>query len=55
VDTARPALSLPDKSSIAVLPLHNLSSDPEQEYFADGMVEDIMALRPPSRSHFAVR
>jgi adenylate cyclase len=37
----RPALSLPDKPSIAVLPFANLSGDPEQEYFADGMVEDI--------------
>jgi adenylate cyclase len=38
----RPALSLPDKPSIAVLPFANLSGDPEQEYFADGMVEDII-------------
>jgi adenylate cyclase len=38
----RPALSLPDKPSIAVLPFQNLSGDPEQEYFADGMVEDII-------------
>jgi TolB-like protein len=34
-------LSLPDRPSIAVLPFANLSSDPEQEYFADGMVEEI--------------
>src|SRR5215475_13886274 len=39
--TAKPALALPDKPSIAVLPFKNLSGDPEQEYFADGMVEDI--------------
>jgi TolB-like protein len=39
---ATPALSLPDKPSIAVLPFQNLSGDPEQEYFADGMVEDII-------------
>ena len=32
---------LPDKPSIAVLPFQNMSGDPEQEYFADGMVEDI--------------
>ena len=38
----RPALSLPDKPSIAVLPFQNMSGDPEQEYFADGMVEDII-------------
>ena len=37
-----PALALPDKPSIAVLPFTNMSGDPEQEYFADGMVEDII-------------
>jgi TolB-like protein/class 3 adenylate cyclase/tetratricopeptide (TPR) repeat protein len=37
-----PALPLPDKPSIAVLPFTNLSGDPEQEYFADGMVEEII-------------
>ena len=37
----KPALPLPDKPSIAVLPFANLSSDPEQEFFADGIVEDI--------------
>jgi adenylate cyclase len=37
----RPTLPLPDKPSIAVLPFANMSRDPEQEYFADGMVEDI--------------
>jgi adenylate cyclase len=35
-------LPLPDKPSIAVLPFANMSGDPEQEYFADGMVEDII-------------
>ncbi len=35
-------LPLPDKPSIAVLPFDNMSGDPEQEYFADGMVEDII-------------
>jgi TolB-like protein len=39
---ARPALSLPDKPSIAVLPFQNMSGDPEQDYFADGMVEEII-------------
>src|SRR6267142_1226793 len=42
------ALPLPDKPSIAVLPFQNLSGDPEQEYFADGMVEDIIT----ALSHF---
>jgi adenylate cyclase len=37
-----PALALPDKPSIAVLPFHNLSGDPKQEYFADGVSEDII-------------
>jgi TolB-like protein/class 3 adenylate cyclase/Flp pilus assembly protein TadD len=37
-----PALPLPDKPSIAVLPFANMSADPEQEYFADGMVEEII-------------
>jgi len=35
-------LRLPDKPSIAVLPFANMSGDPEQEYFADGMVEEII-------------
>jgi len=37
-----PPLPLPDKPSIAVLPFQNMSGDPEQEYFADGMVEEII-------------
>jgi len=38
----RPTLSLPDKPSVAVLPFQNMSGEPEQDYFADGMVEDII-------------
>jgi TolB-like protein len=38
----RPSLPLPSKPSIAVLPFQNMSGDPEQEYFADGVVEEII-------------
>ena len=38
----RPALPLPEKPSLAVLPFQNMSGDPDQEYFADGVVEDII-------------
>ena len=40
--SARSALPLPDKPSIAALPFKNMSGDPEQEYFADGVVEEII-------------
>ena len=42
LSATRATRSLPDKPSIAVLPFDNMSGDPEQEYFADGMVEDII-------------
>ncbi len=42
VEGQRPALPLPEKPSIAVLPFQNMSGDPEQDYFADGMVEEII-------------
>src|SRR3954451_7310759 len=47
-------LALPDKPSIAVLPFQNLSGDPEQEYFADGMVEDIITALSRFRSLFVI-
>ncbi len=40
--TSEAPLQLPDKPSVAVLPFNNMSSDPEYEYFADGMSEDII-------------
>ena len=49
-----PVLTLPDKPSIAVLPFHNLSGDPEQEYFADGVVEDITAALSRMRWLFVI-
>ena len=50
----RPVLALPDKPSIAVLPFQNLSDDPEQEYFADGMVEDIITGLSRSKLLFVI-
>ena len=42
VTEVEPQLSLPDKPSIAVLPFENMSGDPEQNYFVDGVVKDIL-------------
>ena len=47
-------VALPDKPSIAVLPFQNLSGDPEQEYFADGVVEDIIVALSHIRWLFVV-
>ncbi len=47
-------LSLPDKPSIAVLPFQNMSGDPEQEYFVDGMVEDIITALSNFKSLFVI-
>jgi adenylate cyclase len=52
-DTAQ-LLSLPDKPSIAVLPFQNMSGDPEQEYFADGIVEDIITGLSKFKSLFVI-
>jgi len=45
---------LPDKPSIAVLPFENMSGDPEQEYFADGMVEEIITALSHFKSLFVI-
>jgi adenylate cyclase len=52
-DAAKP-LPLPDKPSIAVLPFTNMSRDPEQEYFADGLVEEIITGLSRVRSFFVI-
>jgi hypothetical protein len=49
-----PSLTLPDKPSIAVLPFQNMSGDPEQEYFADGMVEEIVTALSRFKSLFVI-
>jgi len=54
IEQPRPALTLPDKPSIAILPFTNLSSDPDQEYFADGMVEDIITGLSRSKALFVI-
>ena len=47
-------LALPDKPSIAVLPFQNMSGDPEQEYFADGVVEDIITALSRFKALFVI-
>jgi adenylate cyclase len=54
VAEAETPLPLPDKPSIAVLPFENISGDPDQEYFADGMVEEIITALSRFKSLFVV-
>ena len=49
-----PSLSLPDKPSIAVLPFTNMSGEPDQRYFSDGITEDIITELSRSRSLFVI-
>ncbi|SRR5579871_2521871 len=51
---ATPILALPDKPSIAVLPFTNMSGDPEQDYFADGMAEEIITALSRCSSLFVI-
>jgi len=48
------ALALPEKPSVAVLPFENMSGDPEQEYFVDGMVEDLLTTLSKIPSLFVI-
>jgi TolB-like protein len=51
---SRPALTLPDRPSLAVLPFQNMSDDPEQEYFADGVVDEIITALSRVRWFFVI-
>lgn len=51
---SRPSLPLPDKPSIAILAFTNMSGDAEQEFFADGIAEDIVTVLSKSRSLFVI-
>jgi TolB-like protein/cytochrome c-type biogenesis protein CcmH/NrfG len=53
-EPARPALPLPDRPAIAVLPFINMSGDPEQEYFSDGISEDIITALSKLRWFFVI-
>jgi TolB-like protein len=53
-DLPSPALALPNKPSIAVLPFQNMSGDPEQAYFADGIVEEITTALSRARWLFVI-
>jgi len=53
-EPSRPALPLPDRPAIAVLPFANMSGDPEQEYFSDGISEDIITALSKLRWFFVI-
>jgi TolB-like protein len=53
-DPSRPGLPLPDRPAIAVLPFTNMSGDPEQEYFSDGISEDIITALSKLRWFFVI-
>ena len=53
-DPTLPSLELPDKPSLVVLPFTNMSADPEQEFFADGITEDIITELSKFRSLFVI-
>jgi TolB-like protein/cytochrome c-type biogenesis protein CcmH/NrfG len=54
VEATRPALALPDKPSIAVLPFADMTGDPQHEYFSDGITEDIIAALSRLRWFFVI-
>jgi TolB-like protein len=54
VEVKKVTLALPDKPSIAVLPFENMSGDPEQDYFADGIVEEITTALSHFRQLFVI-
>jgi hypothetical protein len=51
---SRPVLPLPDRPAIAVLPISNMGGDPEQEYFSDGISEDIITALSKLRWFFVI-
>jgi TolB-like protein len=53
-ESSRPALPLPDKPAIAVLPFTNMTGDPQQEYFSDGISEDIITALSRLRWFFVI-